>query len=214
MKTAKSTAFLPLLGLVFLLAQSRPAQAAIHIYKVTFSAKAQFFPRLTTQIPNPGNSRKSTGYLIYDTVTPANSQTVEIFTNKTYRLNALLLNLIFPSQVLVGGIDRTVPPDGFAETAAALVAFQTGGSFVARSYQGVIPKVPFKIKNIVFANIAKSLKGAGSVTTPGSDRLTVLDTWTFDPLSALQGVVGSNNTNDGVAAVEVFLQGKNYIEVP
>ncbi|HEV7867217.1 MAG TPA: hypothetical protein VGO90_06015 [Chthoniobacteraceae bacterium] len=208
MRCAKTLSFAALLGFLVLAAGTQSAEAAIHIYKVTFSGKAQFFPK-----PEPiGNSLKSMGYLIYDTNAPANSQTVEIFSNKTYRVNGLLLQLIFPSQIGLAAIDRD--EDGFNETASALVGFQNGNTTVARSYIGAVPKSPFSINGVTFINTSKALKGKGSVVTAGLDLFTVTDSWKFDSLSALPGVATSNNSNDGVTAVIVYLQGKGYQAAP
>lgn len=209
MKTGKSLSVTLLLAALVFAVGVRPAHAAIHIYKVTFTATAQFFPKVAPL----GNTQKATGYLIYDTATPNNSQTVQVFTNKTYKFNANgnLLGLIFPSQITISTLDRN--NDGFFETANALVGFQSGATSVARSYIGTIPRPPgFKISGVFFNGIARSLKGAGSVVTSGVDRFTVSDTWTFDSLSALPAVTGSNNTNDGVTAVVAYLQGKGFVQ--
>jgi hypothetical protein len=184
------------------------AGAAIHVYKITFVGTPLFFPKA----PPLGNAVKSSGYLIYDTVTPGNSQAVEVFKNKTYQLNGPLLTRIFPVAIGITPIDRN--SDGFFETASSLVGFQSGGNTNARAYIGMIPKNGFKLGNVLFTGIARSLKGSGSVTSSAVDLFAIRDAWTLDALSALPGVVGSNNTNDGVAAVAVFLQSKGYVQVP
>jgi hypothetical protein len=183
-------------------------EAAIHIYKVTFVGKALFFPKL---VPI-GNGIKHSGYLIYNTANPANSQTIEVFKNRTFQLNGQMLQAMFPSQIGIGAIDRD--GNGINETASALIGFQSGGSTHARAYIGTVPAAGFRVNGVTFPGIARSLKGVGAVTSAGVDNFAVQDSWRFDPLSALQGVVGSNNTNDGVAAVQVHLQSRGYVQVP
>jgi hypothetical protein len=197
-----------LLGATFLGVAAPRGEAAIHIYKLTFAGKPLFFPKN----PPLGNAVKSSGFLIYDTVNPANSQTVEVFKNKTFQFNGPLLQRIFPSQISFAALDRN--NDGTFETASALVGYQNGATNDARAYIGSIPKLGFRIKEILFTGIAKALKGTGAVTVGGLDHFTISDKWKLDALSALPTVVGSNNTNDGRAAVQVFLESKGFVLVP
>lgn len=187
-----------------LIASAPQAEAAIIIYKVTVISTAQFFPKAFPL----GNSVKSTGYLIYDTITPANSQTVEVFRNKTYQVNGQLLQRIFPSQIGLGAFDKN--NDGFDETLNALVAFTSGNATHARSYIGTIPKRGFFIRGTPFIGFSKTLKGKGTVVVSGSDLLTRKETFTIDPLSAAE----PNSVAVGVNGVVTLLESKRYNQVP
>ena len=177
------------------------AEAAIRIYKVTIVQKAVFFKE---------NSITSVGYLIYDTTTPANSQTVEVFKNKTYATNGDLLQYIFPSQVALGTLDKN--DDNVMDTEFALVGFQTGANPTitqSRAYIGPVPKNGFRIGNTTFFQTAKALKGVGGVNVPGLDYFVRADSLKIDPLS------GANpaDTNAGITLVTAQLAAKGYSEV-
>lgn len=204
MKAFTKLALAPLLGTLFFFAGTPQAEAIVVIYKVTVASKAQFFPKVAPL----GNSVTSTGYLIFDTNTPANSQTVEVFRNKTFQLNGNLLQRIFPSQIGLGALDKNL--DGFAETLNALLGFQTGGTTHARSYIGTIPKNGFFLKGQLFTGLSRTLKGKGTLVVAGNDLLTRTETFTIDTLSAAL----PNDTNVGTNAVVVLLVSKGYTQVP
>ena len=180
------------------------AQGRILIFKVTYTGKAKFLPKL---LPD-GNGIKITGYLIYDTAAPANSQTLELFSDKTYEVNTRMLTLIAPDQVIFSPFDKN--NDGFPEIASALVGFTVGNdTFVARSYTGTNPRVVYKVGGQFFSG-PRSVRGIGSVTVFNEDHYTISDTWTLDPLSGVAAVYNSINTNDGLTAVKNFVEARHY----
>jgi hypothetical protein len=194
-----------LFAAIFLFAASAtPVQAIVLVYKVTYTAKALLFPAL--------HSFKDVGYVIYDTNTPGNSQTVQVFSNKTYAVNGDMLSDIFPSQVAITPADRLPAPAGdtINDTAFALIAFNNGNIFHSRSLLGAISKKPFSIGSTVFTNVSKSLKGKGSLTNATFDHFTVTESWVLD-----LPVTGANPTTTDVARDAVIsrleLQGFNQV---
>lgn len=198
MKSNKRFAFITLIGAFLLAGLATPAHAVIRVYKVSISAKATFFS---------ANSFKMSGYLIYDTATPGNSQTVQVRSNKTFTVNTGMLTVIFPSQIFLVPIDKNT--DGFNDTESALVGFQSGGATNARSYNGAIPKNGFRIQNTTFLGTARSLKGNGAVTVGANDQYIRTDTFTLDTLSAANPAT----TDVGRDAVIALLVAKGYQNV-
>jgi hypothetical protein len=193
--------FILLIGALFFVASACSAQAAIRIYKVTFKATALLNPK--------ANSFLDVGYVIYDSANPGNSQTVEIFKNKTYQINGGMLARIVPSQVALGALDTNA--DAVADTEAATVGFQSGGLYSARSYIGKIPPAGIRVGIVTVVLTAKSLKGQGEASNLGVNSFAISDTWTFDTLS----VTGNPaNTAAGVLLVQALLQGKGYTQIP
>lgn len=207
MKSCPKLALPSLAALLFFVAGTYRADAVLPqvvVYKVTVTSKAQFFPKNAPA----GNSAKSSGYLIYDVQTPANSQTVEVFKNKTYQVNGTLLQRIFPAAIGLAALDRN--NDGFAETLNSLLGFQNGNQTHARSYIGTIPKNGFFLKGTLITQLSKTMKGKGTVVVGGNDLLTRTEAFVVDPLtSALP-----NSTNVGRDAVIAILESKGFNIVP
>jgi hypothetical protein len=201
MKTVKSSIFTIILGLGSLLSGAPSADAAALIYKVSISAKATFFS---------ANSFSSVGYLIIDPANVGTAQTVQVFSKtKTYQVNgAGLQQVIAPGNLGFFVLNRT--GDAFNETQGATGAFQAGNITQVMTYIGAIAKNGFRLGNTLFAGIARSLKGKGSVNVAGNDFYTRNDTFTIDPLSGASPV----DTNAGVVLVTAQLAAKKYTQVP
>ncbi len=192
------------IGLLLLAGSIASSKADIRIYRTTFSGKAAVFPR---RAPN-GNSQFRRGYLVYDSNNPANSQTIEVFPNRTYQVNGTLLNLIFPSQIGLAPFDRN--NDTTNETELALVGFTSGGDFRARLYRGAIPRFGIRLQGQTFFGTSRFLRGVGSDTVFGVDHFRVTNILRLDARTgALPG-----NTNAGVLLVTADLAGRGFTQVP
>lgn len=201
MKAAKFPLTTLLLGLIMLLAGTPAAEAEIRIYKVKVTAKATFFSV---------SSFSSSGYLVFDTLNPGSSSTIQVFTRtKTYQVNTGLLDVISPAALGFFTLDRN--NDAILDTEGATAAFQAGNVAHTLTYIGAIPRNGFRIGNKTFFQTARALKGKGSVNVGNLDFFTRTDTFTIDPLSANPNLV---TTNDGVILVRTQLEGKGFLFDP
>lgn len=192
-----------LLGALLLFAATHEAQAVIRIYKLTSSSRA---------LLSPANSITISGYLIYDTANPANSQAIEVRKNRTYSVNTRLLNVIVPSAIGLVPIDKT--RDGVNDTEVALIGFSVNGVSYAGAYIGAIPRLGFRLNNSVVFQTAKSLKGTGSTTVSTQaqfENFTQSQTLTIDPLTAANPAPA--DTNQGVGLVTAKLAGMGFTNV-
>ena len=199
MKT-RNRLLLSLIVIAFTLASAATSQAAVVIYSVTFSAKARFFPRASPF----GNSFSHRGFLIYDSTTPGQSQSVELMPRtRTYRVNGAMISNITPSSTSFFQLDRN--NDSFFETQGGMI----GGTGISRSYLGGIPRAGIRFGNSVpISGFARILKGAGSVT--GGDHFTTREVWRMHPFTA----VGPVNTNAGVLLITGNLASRVFTQVP
>ena len=206
MKPSKSLSLMSVLALAIgsQFAAPQVSEAVVRVYQVSFSGKAAIRPKGTPL----GNSFARVGFLIYDTNTPNQSQTIEVFRNRTYQLNGNLLVNIFPAAIGLTPTDLNA--DGLNDTELAVLGFTSGSNTSSRILAGAIPRNGFRIGNTTFFQTAKAISGYGCVTVPGTDHFFVREKWTINGFSASNPV----NTNAGVALVVAYLAGRGYIQVP
>lgn len=173
-----------LLIALLLAAGAREAQALILVYRVTSTARALNFPRNTVTV---------SGYLFFDTNNAANSQTIEVFRNKTYSVNGALFNLLTPANFNLNASDSN--NDTVLDVVAPLIAVSGQGFSDARALRGLVPRTGFRIGTnpLPYTNVARTLRGYGSRVLFGNDLFTRTDVLTIHVLT------GANPASTNVA---------------
>ncbi|MCB1230801.1 MAG: hypothetical protein KDN19_11070 [Verrucomicrobiae bacterium] len=206
MKAGTRRLLLPLLVVALSFAFTANSEAVILIYRVTYSAKAKFFPRGGTA----GNSFAHRGYLVIDTNNLGNSQSVEIFpANRTYQVNGSMISNIAPN--LIAFANLNLKGDAFAETQAGLIGFSNGTLTISRGYRGVIPRngIRFPPSTTIFSGFARVLRGTGNVTfnsQQGFDSWRTSEVWRMLPLTG----GNPNSAATGVTAITSLLISRRY----
>jgi hypothetical protein len=204
MKTRMRLPVVVAAALLAMMVATESANAVVRVYSVSFGAKAAIRPKGTPT----GNSFARSGYLIFDTNNPNQSQTVEIFRNKTFQVNGAFLVNIFPAAINLQPADLNA--DTITDREIALIGFQSGVNTSSRVLIGSVPRNGFRIGNTTFFQTAKTIGGYGAVTVPGTDHFFVRERWTINSFSASNPV----NTNAGVTLATAYLLGRGYIQIP
>jgi len=209
MKPRRSLPVVVALGLLLVFVATESAEAVVRVYNVSFGARGAVRPRAVPA----GNSFARSGYLIFDTVNPANSVTIEVFRKtKTFQVGTIgspsnLWFNIFPSQI--GLIPADLNNDTITDREIASIGFQFNGQTSSRVVIGSVPRNGFRIGNTTFFQTAKVIGGFGSLTVPLTEHYSIRERWAINSFSASNPV----NTNAGASLVTVYLVGRGWSQI-
>lgn len=98
--------------------------------------------------------------------------------------------------------------DGFSELEFFTLGYQQGGTTIARSHHGKVPRKGFKLGGVLFTDRAKAIAVSGTFITATTRPYAVKDRWVADRMSS----VPLATVNEGVNLVVASLVLKNYGE--
>jgi hypothetical protein len=184
------------------LAQNAPP---IRIYKVTYSAKANFF---SARIPR-GNSIRHSGYVVYNVLNPGESVTIEVLPQRRFQINGPMAGNVVPGSIALSAFDRS--GNGRLDTEFSFIALTGAGASRTGLIRGSVPSRGFRVGVVPFNSVSRSLNYRGARFTAGIDYFNLSGRWTID--TRLNRTT-PNSVAAGVILVETYLLGRNFIAAP